>query len=139
MIAIANERGDIDFMRYYHLLKAQEQLYYISFVAELGNIFYFLSIVLGINSSFGLGAGMLLFNAIYGLYMFSILFFIRGRFRRVAYIILPMAILRGFIWDSSPILSILISILSIGVLVYYHQFIYIILDKIEEAIEEGEV
>lgn len=125
-------------MNIYLLFKIQEQLYYVSVVAEIVNILYYLSIIFGISLPHGFSYGLLLFNAIYSIYMFLVIFFTRGKFKTSAFMIITLAILKSFIWESIPIISIIDSLICIGILIYYHQFLYVAIEQIEKEIKEGE-
>lgn len=125
-------------MSLYSLLKIHEQLYYVSIVAELANIFYFVSIILGIDLPHGFNIGLQIYNLIYAAYMLFIIFFTEGLFKRCAFIILTLAIFKDLIWGKIPIISIIDSLVCIGVLAYYHQFLYAIMEKIENEGKEGE-
>lgn len=120
-------------MSFYLLLKMQENLYYISVVAELANIFYYLSVLLGFDLPYGYAYGVSLFNAIYACYIFFIIILTQGKFKICAYIILTLSILKSYLWGDIPIISIVDSVVCIGILIYYHQFIYVIIKEIEEA------
>lgn len=138
IIAYSKQKEMRNFMNIYLLFKIQEQLYYVSVVAEIVNILYYLSIIFGISLPHGFSYGLLLFNAIYSIYMFLVIFFTRGKFKTSAFMIITLAILKSFIWESIPIISIIDSLICIGILIYYHQFLYVAIEQIEKEIKEGE-
>lgn len=119
----------------FFLLQVYEQLYYISFVAEITNIVYYLSIIFNIVLPRGFNVGMSIFNFIYFLYIIFIVIFIRGKFRKTGFIILSLAILKELFWKNNPVVSIIDSIICIVVLILYHRFIYDVYKKVKKEIE----
>lgn len=113
------------------IIRFQEQMYYISVVAELLNISYFLGLIFNVEMPNGFNISYLLFNGLYGIYMILIILFTRGSFRFSALFIFFMGILRSNFWKGIPILCILDSIVCIVVLVINHKFIYEILKEVE--------
>ena len=111
-------------MDIYFLLRFQEQMYYASVVAEVTNIFYYICTIFNITLPYGFHIAMSIFNLAYGFYMVFIIAFIRGEFRRSGFIIIALAILKDIFWKSNPVISIIDSIVCLGILIIYHRFIY---------------
>lgn len=129
-------REKVNLMDIYFLLRFQEQMYYASVVAEVTNIFYYICTVFNITLPYGFYIAMSIFNLAYGFYMVFIIAFTRGEFRRSGFIIIALAILKELLWKSNPIISIIDSIMCLGVLIVYHRFIYGAISEIDRQIEE---
>ena len=125
-------------MDIYFLLRFQEQMYYASVVAEVTNIFYYICTLLNITLPYGFNIAMSIFNLAYGFYMIFIIVFIRGEFRRSSFIIIALSILKELLWKNNPIISIVDSIICLGILMVYHRFIYGAIAEIDRQIEEIE-
>lgn len=118
------------------LLRIHEELYYISFVAEITNIIYYLSMIFDIVLPKGFSIGMAIFNFIYLVYVAFIVIFIRGKFRKSGFIILSLTILKKLFWKDNLVISIIDSIVCIIVLILYHRFIYDFYKQIENERKE---
>lgn len=123
-------------MDIYFLLRLQEQMYYASIVAEIANIVYCLCTLFNITLPYGFNIAMTIFNFIYGFYMIFIIIFIRGKFRKSGFIITILAILKELLWKDNPIISMIDSIICLGILIIYHRFIYGAIAEVDRQIEE---
>lgn len=111
----------------------QEQLFYISVVTELFNLFSFVFIFLNIQLDRGFGLGLGIYNGIYFGYMIFIILITRGKFRECGFIILVLSCLKGLIWKDMIIVNVLDSLICLGVLFYYHRYLFAILNEIRKA------
>lgn len=124
---------------HYLLLLIQERFYYLSVVAEIMNISYALSLILELNLPPGFQTILIVLNFIYAGYMLLVMFGTKGTFKRVSYAIITLSVLNHLFWNGNPIFSIIDSILCIGLLVYYHKFMYAIFRDLDEVAKESNV
>ena len=114
---------------FYVMLRVQEQLYYISVVAEFFNIFSVLGVIFGFNLPPAFFQVLGAVNFIYFLYISLIALAIRGEFRKISLILLPLIFIRRLGVVSSRAVLLAFSIFAIGSLIKYHSFLYVALPK----------
>lgn len=126
----------MDIMSLYLHLKIQEQFFYISVVAEIANIIYFVTRIMEIELLYGFHFAKTVFNVVYLFYMLYILFNIGGKFKISSIAILSLSLSRHFFYVNNYLLSIIDSVICLIVLIFSHYFLYLIMEEIEFAIFE---
>lgn len=95
--------------------------YYISVVAEILNILFFISESMSRTVPEGFMTAMMIMNFIYTIFIVGVLLFTRGQYVNSAAMIVVLSIIQNVFFQGDFAALIVISVINIGILIYYNE------------------